>query len=93
MSRRTGASTARPVGRRDPAPPTGSRRSGPSDESKSVRSPWVWRAFAMMALVALGLVVTFAADGVVGYAVAWAIIALAWTVTAGLLWRAHLRVT
>jgi hypothetical protein len=47
----------------------------------------------MMALVALGLVVTFAADGVVGYAVAWAIIALAWTVTAGLLWRAHLRVT
>jgi hypothetical protein len=46
-----------------------------------------------MTLVSLGLAVTFAVDGHRAYAVAWAVITVAWGATAGILWKAHLRVT
>jgi hypothetical protein len=68
-------------------------RFGPSDDSRSVRSPWVWRGFAAMALVALGLLLTFALDGRTGFAVAWAVIFVAWGGVAALLFRRHVRIT
>ncbi len=45
-------------------------------DSRSVRSPWVWRAFLMMTLLAVGIVIILAGNGKTGFAVAWGVIAL-----------------
>lgn len=74
-------------------PPATRRRFGPPDDSLSVRSPWVWRGFAAMALVALGLLLTFALDGHTGFAAAWGVIFAGWAGVAALLYVRHVRST
>jgi hypothetical protein len=59
------------------------------DGSRSVGSPWVWRGFVFMSLIALGLGLSFAARGWTLYAVAWAAIALGWFAVGMWLWRRH----
>jgi hypothetical protein len=71
-------------------PPRASGRFGLPDGSRSVQSVWVWRAFLLLALVALGLCIAFAYGGVLLYAVAWAVIAAGWFATSMWLWRQHL---
>lgn len=52
-------------------------------------SVWVWRAFALLALVALGLAMTFFVADRPVFGVAWVVITLAWGGLAGRLWQAH----
>jgi hypothetical protein len=59
-------------------------------DSRSVRSPWVWRAFVVMALVAAGIDIVVAGNGVrTFFVVAWAIIAAGWFAIGMWLWRQH----
>jgi hypothetical protein len=37
-------------------------------ESRSVRSPWVWRAFLLLSLVAVGVVIILLGNGNTGFA-------------------------
>jgi hypothetical protein len=62
-------------------------------DSRSVRSVWVWRGFLIMSLVALGVVIILAGNGKTGFAIAWAVIAAGWFATAMWLWRQHARMT
>ena len=71
-------------------PPDNSRFHLP-DGSRSAQSPWVWRGFLFMSLIALGLSITFAAGAQPFYTVSWAVIATGWFTTAMWLWRKHLR--
>jgi hypothetical protein len=61
------------------------------DGSRSVESPWVWRGFLFMSLIALGLCLTFVAGGQIVFAAAWAFITLGWLTTSMWLWRKHIR--
>jgi hypothetical protein len=61
------------------------------DGSKSVQSVWVWRGFFFMSLIALGLVISFASEGLHFYAIAWAVIALGWFGISMWLWRKHVK--
>ena len=76
-------------------PATGPRQGRVSlrlpDGTRSVQSPWVWRGFLFMALIALGLCLTFAMGGLVLYTVAWAVIAVGWFGIAMWLWRKHVK--
>jgi hypothetical protein len=61
------------------------------DGSRSVQSPWVWRGFLFMSLIALGLCLTFLAGHQVFYAGAWAVITAGWFAIAMWLWRRHVQ--
>jgi len=61
------------------------------DGSRSVQSPWVWRGFLFMSLIALGLGITLVTGRQLLYAAAWAVIAIGWLAIAMWLWRQHLR--
>jgi hypothetical protein len=62
------------------------------DGSRSVKSPWVWRGFAFMSLVAFGLFLGFVTGGHhTVLAVAWGFIAVGWFTIAMWLWRKHIR--
>jgi hypothetical protein len=57
------------------------------DGSRSVQSPWVWRGFAFMSIVALGLCIVFAVGDQVYYAISWGTITAGWFAVAMWLWR------
>jgi hypothetical protein len=57
------------------------------DGSRSVQSPWVWRGFFFMSLIALGLFVSFASGGKGFLAVAWGVITIGWFSISMWLWR------
>ena len=59
------------------------------EESRSVRSVWVWRAFLLMSLVAVGIVIIFATNGKTTYAALWGVIAAGWFATSMFLWKKH----
>jgi hypothetical protein len=59
------------------------------DGSRSVQSPWVWRGFAFMSIVALGFCITFAVGHQLYYAISWGTITLGWFGFAMWLWRKH----
>jgi hypothetical protein len=59
------------------------------DGSRSVQSPWVWRGFAMMSLVALGVCIISAVGDQLLYAAAWGFITAGWFGIAMWLWRKH----
>jgi hypothetical protein len=59
------------------------------DGSKSVQSRWVWRGFAFMAIIAMGMCITFAVGRQFYFAIAWGTISLGWFGFAGWLWRKH----
>ena len=61
------------------------------DGSKSVQSVWVWRGFFFMSLIAFGLVISFADQGLRFYAWMWAVIAIGWFGISMWLWRKHVR--
>jgi hypothetical protein len=63
------------------------------EDSRSVRSVWVWRGFLIMSLVALGVVIILAGNGKTGFAIAWGVIAVGWFAIAIWLWRQHARLT
>jgi hypothetical protein len=84
---KTGGKAARP--QQTPAQISGRIRL--PDGSRSVQSPWVWRGFLFMSLIAFGLFLNFVLAGLVGFAVAWALIAAGWFAIAMWLWRKHVR--
>ena len=59
------------------------------EESSSVRSVWIWRAFLLLSLVAVGIVIIFATNGKTGYAAAWGVIAAGWFAISMWLWNQH----
>lgn len=61
------------------------------DGSRSVQSPFVWRLFVFMSLIAVGLCIMLVSAGKPLFAVAWAVIALGWFTTGMWLWRKHVR--
>ena len=61
------------------------------EDSRSVRSPWVWRGFLMMSLVAIGVVIILATNHKTTYAALWGVIAAGWLAVSMWLWRQHLR--
>jgi hypothetical protein len=61
------------------------------DGTRSVQSPFVWRLFVFMSLVAFGLCITFAAGGRLFYAASWGVITAGWFGIGMWLWRKHLR--
>jgi hypothetical protein len=61
------------------------------DGSRSVQSPWVWRGFAFMSLVALGFCIIFAVGHQLFYATSWGVITAGWFSISMWLWRKHVR--
>lgn len=59
------------------------------NQSRSVRSVWVWRGFLLMSLMAVGIAVVLAGNGATTYAVLWGVIAAGWFVISMWLWRMH----
>ncbi len=59
------------------------------DGSRSVGSPWVWRGFFFMALVAVGISIGLFQTGLTTFGALWAIIAIGWFATSMWLWRKH----
>jgi hypothetical protein len=59
------------------------------NESRSVKSVWVWRGFLMMALVAAGVTILFASNHRTSFAVGWGIIAAGWFGISMFLWKKH----
>jgi hypothetical protein len=69
------------------APPAKTPRVRLPDGSRSVRSPWVWRGFLFMSLIALGFAITFAAGKQYFFAGAWGFITAGWFGISMWLWR------
>jgi hypothetical protein len=61
------------------------------DGSRSVQSPWVWRGFAFMSIVAFGFALIFAVGHEYLYAACWAFITAGWFAISMWLWRKHIR--
>ena len=61
------------------------------DGSRSVASPWVWRGFLFLSLIAFGLCLLLFSGGRTLLAIAWVIIAVGWFAVSMWLWRQHLR--
>ncbi len=59
------------------------------EESRSVRSVWVWRGFLIMSLIAVGFTILLASNGATGFAAVWGIIAAGWFAISMWLWRMH----
>jgi hypothetical protein len=84
------ASAVRKPGRSAGSPGRSSARIRLPDGTRSVQSPWVWRAFLFMSLIAFGLCLTLALGHRTLYAVAWAFVTVGWFGIAMWLWRKHL---
>jgi hypothetical protein len=63
------------------------------EESRFVRSAWVWRAFLLLSLMAIGVAIIFAGNGKTLDAVLWVVIAVGWGAFAIGLWRKHTLLT
>ena len=61
------------------------------DGSRSVQSPWVWRGFLFMSLVAGGLFITFLSADKTFLAAAWGAITAGWFAISMWLWRRHVQ--
>ena len=59
------------------------------NESRSVRSVWVWRGFLMMALVAVGIAILLANNHYTSMAILWGVIAAGWFGISMFLWKKH----
>jgi hypothetical protein len=60
------------------------------DGTRSVQSPWVWRGFLFMSLIALGLFLTFVSGHNGFYALSWGFITVGWFSISMWLWRKHI---
>jgi hypothetical protein len=61
-------------------------------QSRSVRSVWIWRGFLLLSLVAAGITIVFASNGVTNFAIMWGVITAGWFGIARYLWRLHSQV-
>lgn len=61
------------------------------DGSRSVQSPWVWRGFLFMSLVAVGICIDLVQTDRTTFGVLWAVIAIGWFAISMWLWRKHVR--
>ena len=61
------------------------------DGSRSVQSPFVWRMFVFMSLIALGLGIFLLEVGTTTFAALWLVIALGWFAVGMVLWRRHIK--
>jgi hypothetical protein len=59
------------------------------NESRSVRSGWIWRGFFLLSLVAIGIAIILASNHYNTLAIGWGIIAGGWFVISMFLWRKH----
>jgi hypothetical protein len=59
------------------------------DGTRSIQSPWVWRGFFFISLIALGLCLSLVASHDTLYAGAWALITIGWFSISMWLWRKH----
>ncbi len=59
------------------------------NESRSVRSPWVWRGFLMVSMIAVGIAIILAGNGAGTFAILWGVIAAGWFGISMWLWRKH----
>jgi hypothetical protein len=59
------------------------------NESRSVRSPWVWRGFLMVSMLAIGIAIILAGNGAGTFAILWVVIAAGWFAISMWLWRKH----
>ena len=59
------------------------------NESRSVRSVWVWRGFLLMSLVAAGIAILLAGNGATTFAIMWGVLAAGWFAIAMWLWKMH----
>lgn len=58
-------------------------------DSRSVRTPWIWRGFLALAMLAVGVALILNGNHHGTLAVLWLVIAAGWTATALWLWRKH----
>ena len=95
MSTRSGNPAMRAIAAAAPQPkakrPDGERFFRMPDGSRSVQSPWVWRGFFFMSLVAFGLFLSLVTGHHTFMAVAWGIVTVGWFSIAMWLWRKHIR--
>lgn len=61
------------------------------DGSHSVQSPWVWRGFLFMSLIAFGLCLTLISSHRPLYAIAWGFVTAGWFSISMWLWRKHVK--
>ena len=60
-------------------------------ESRSVRTPWVWRGFFMLTLFGIGVAIILAGNHHGTFALLWLVISAGWFATSMWLWRQHTR--
>jgi hypothetical protein len=61
------------------------------DGTRSVQSPWIWRGFLFLSLIAFGLCLSFVFADRVFYAASWGFITAGWFAISMWLWRRHVR--
>ncbi len=59
------------------------------EESRSVRSGWIWRGFLMLAMLAVGVAIIMAGNHHPTLAILWGVIAIGWFGFSMWLWRKH----
>jgi hypothetical protein len=59
------------------------------EDSRSVRSVWVWRAFLFMSLMAVGIAIILGTNGATMFAILWGVIAAGWFAISMWLWHQH----
>jgi hypothetical protein len=60
-------------------------------DSRSVRSGWIWRGFLMLTLLAVGVAIIMEANHHGTLAIMWGVIAAGWFAISMWLWRQHSR--
>ena len=60
-------------------------------ESRSVRTPWIWRGFLMLALFGIGVAIILEGNHHGTFALLWLVISAGWFATSMWLWRQHSR--
>ena len=83
--------SGKPLNTKPARPAPGERLFRLPDGSRSVQSPWVWRGFTFMSLVAFGLFLSFVTGNHPMLAAAWGFITVGWFSIAMWLWRKHVR--
>jgi hypothetical protein len=76
---------------RAPRPTEPAKAKWEIEESRSVKSGWIWRGFLMMSLLALGITIVLVEQGsrYRTFAILWAVIAVGWFGISMWLWRKH----
>ncbi|HMC41188.1 MAG TPA: hypothetical protein VKI19_16095 [Acidimicrobiales bacterium] len=60
-------------------------------DSRSVRTPWVWRVFLLLSLFGIGVAIILDGNHHRTFAVLWLVISAGWFAVAMWLWRQHSR--